>query len=341
MKYKFFAFLIVLVLVSCKKKNSSKHNSLNSVTVENYDPLPSWKEGKTKQDIIEFVTSVTDTDSELFIPVQDRIAAFDNDGTLWSEKPYYFQLFFAIYRLKEMAKTQTNLNSEQPYKALLEGDFEKLKNYGEHGLLEIIMATHGNMSTDEFKQYVESWITVAKHPQKQRQFTELVYQPMLELLDFLMYNDFKTYIVSGGGVDFMRPWMPEVYGIPVEQIIGSSLNLEFSNEDDIIMIKRLKSLSFINDKAGKPIAIHNAIGKKPIFTVGNSDGDLEMLQWTDTQDNSFKMYIHHTDEIREWAYDSMSSVGRLKKGLKVANKKLWNIVDMKKDWRTVFPFEMN
>jgi phosphoglycolate phosphatase-like HAD superfamily hydrolase len=304
------------------------------------DPLPSWREGPAKQAIVDFVARVTAEGGADFVAPAERIAVFDNDGTLWAERPVYFQLFFALDRVKALAPEHPEWREQQPFKAALEGDFETLKAGGEHALLELVMATHGGTTTDEFAGIVEEWLATAKHPTSGRPFTQMVYQPMLELLDHLRAHGFKTYIVSGGGIEFMRPWVERVYGIPPEQVIGSSIKTEFAVRDGEPVLVRLPEIDFIDDKAGKPVGINRHIGRRPLAAFGNSDGDLQMLQWTDAGPGSrFCLYVRHTDAEREWAYDRESSIGRLDKGLDEAEARGWTVVDMKRDWLRVFPFE--
>ena len=306
------------------------------------DPLPSWNDGETKNSIIAFVQEVTNSESENFVSVPDRIAVFDNDGNLWSEQPIYFQFFFAIDRVKELVPSHPEWKTQQPFKSLLENDLETFSTFGEHGILEVVMATHANLTTEEFETIVENWLATAKHPRFNKSYTELVYQPMLELLQYLRANDFKTFIVSGGGIEFMRPWVEEVYGIPRDQVVGSSIKTAFQIVDGKPIIKRLPEIDFIDDKDGKPIGINKFIGRKPIFCSGNSDGDLQMMQWTASGEGKrFMLYLHHTDSTREWAYDRYSSIGRLDKGLDMATENDWTIIDMKKDWRVVYPFELD
>jgi len=336
---KILSLLFVLfILVGCNDntKNEEKTTETTKTTV---DPLPSWNEGETKQSILDYVNSVT-TEGEDFIPISDRIATFDNDGNLWSEQPAYFQLFFAIDRIKALAPEHPEWKTTQPYQSVLENDMEKLMSYGEHGLIKIVMATHAGNTVAEFEKIVKDWLATAKHPRFNKPYNELVYQPMLELLDYLRANDFKTFIVSGGGIEFMRPWVEEVYGIPKDQVVGSSIKTEFVIEDGMAKIVRLPELDFIDDKAGKPVGINKFIGRKPVFASGNSDGDLQMLQYTDSNTHkSFQLYLHHTDADREWAYDSESHVGRLDKGLDYAEENNWTVIDMKEDWKVVYPFD--
>ncbi len=308
------------------------------VFAQNHDPLPSWNEGDAKNNIIQYVQAITDSKHPDYIKVEDRIATFDNDGTLWSEKPFYFQLFFAIDRIKTLAPQHPEWKTTQPFKAVLENDQKALLASGKEGLLKLVMASHTGMTDEEFDVIVLDWIKTAKHPRFKRHFKELVYQPMLELLTYLRINGFKTFIVSGGGIDFMRPWASEVYGIPSEHIVGSSIAVKYENGNII----REPKLNFIDDKEGKPVGIHYHIGKRPIAAFGNSDGDLAMMQYTDANTaRTLKMYIHHTDEKREWAYDRQSHVGALNKGLDYAKEHGWSIVDMKNDWKVIFPFELN
>jgi len=309
-------------------------------TNDQQDPLPSWNEGATKTAIINYVNDVTNTESNNLIPIPDRIATFDNDGNLWSEQPAYFQLFFAIDRIMVLAPEHPEWKTEQPFKAVLDDDMKELMKYGEHGLIQIVMTTHAGNTTEEFEEIVKDWLATAKHPRFNRPYTDLVYQPMLELLDYLRANDFKTFIVSGGGIEFMRPWVEEVYGIPRDQVIGSSIKTEYDYNNGDPIIKRLPEIDFIDDKEGKPEGINKFIGRKPVFASGNSDGDLQMMRWAaSSKYKSYMLYVHHTDSIREWAYDRNSHIGRFDKGLDEAIEKGWTIVDMKNDWKVIYPFE--
>ena len=304
------------------------------------DPLPSWNDGRAKQAIIAFVDEVTKEGGAGFVAPAERIATFDNDGTLWSEQPMYFQLFFAMDRVKALASQHPEWKTTQPFQAVLEGDMKALAAAGEKGLLELVMATHAGMTTDEFEKIVTDWVATAKHPVKKRAYTELVYQPMLELLNYLRANGFKTYIVSGGGIEFMRPWVERVYGIPPEQVVGSSIKLKFQMEGDTPVLVRQPEVDFIDDKEGKPVGIQKFIGRRPIAAFGNSDGDLQMLQWTRSGDGPrFALIVHHTDAAREWAYDRKSSIGHLDKALDAATQGGWTVVDMKADWKVIYPFE--
>ncbi|WP_104734661.1 HAD family hydrolase [Hanstruepera ponticola] len=332
---------ISLITFGCKNENSVVNEVIVEETITESDPLPSWNEGATKEAIVDYVEDVTNSNSQNFIPIGDRIATFDNDGNLWSEQPAYFQLFFAIDRIKAMASDHPEWKEQQPYKAILENDMKSLMDIGMKGIVEIIMATHAGVTVAEFDSAVKDWVKTAKHPSKNVGYNELVYQPMLELLEYLRANNFKTYIVSGGGVDFMRAFVTEVYGIPTEQIIGSRVKTEYDYNNGNPIIKRLPELDFIDDKEGKPLNIQKIIGKKPVFASGNSDGDLQMLQWTDSNSyKSFQLYLHHTDADREWAYDRDSHIGKLDKGLDEATEKGWTIIDMKNDWKVIYPFQV-
>ena len=331
--------LFSLILLSCETQKKEKIN--NPTTTTKVDPLPSWNDVTSKNNIIAYVNDVTNTKSENFIPIKDRIATFDNDGNLWSEQPAYFQLFFAIDRVKAMATDHPEWKNQQPFKAVLENDMETLKKQGEHELIQLVIATHSGNTTEEFDAEVKAWVSTAKHPTKNVGYDELVYQPMLELLQYLRANNFKTYIVSGGGVDFMRAFVTDIYGIPKEHILGTRMKTEFDYNDGNPTIKRLPELDFIDDKEGKPLNIQKIIGKKPVFSSGNSDGDLQMMQWAaSNKHKSFMLYVHHTDSVREWAYDIDSHIGKFDKGLDQAIKDGWTIIDMEKDWKVVYPFEL-
>jgi len=302
------------------------------------DPLPSWNDGPTKQAIVEFVKKVTDKSSPQFMPPAERIATFDNDGTLWAEQPMYFQMIFALDRVKALAPQHPEWKDKEPFASLLKGDLKSALEGGEKAILEIVMATHSGMTTTEFEQIVKDWIAKARHPQTKRLYTDMVYQPMLELLAFLRANGFKTFIVSGGGIEFMRPWTEKVYGIPPEQVVGSSIKTKYEMRNGKPVLVRLPELDFIDDKEGKPVGINSHIGRRPIAAFGNSDGDLQMLQWTTAGEGArFALLVHHTDAEREWAYDKNSSVGHLDKALTEADAKGWTVVDMKQDWKVVFP----
>jgi phosphoglycolate phosphatase-like HAD superfamily hydrolase len=305
------------------------------------DPLPSWNDTAPKAAIVAFVEKVTKDGTPDFVPEPDRIAVFDNDGTLWVEHPMYTQLVFALDRVKALAPSHPEWKDTQPFKAVLEGDMKTVAASGEKGLLEIIAATHAGMTTTQFQSIVTDWIASARDPRFKRPYTQLVYQPMLELLAYLRANGFKTFIASGGGVEFMRPWTEQVYGIPPEQVIGSSIKTPFEMKDGAPTLFRLPEVNFIDNKAGKPVGINEYLGRRPIAAFGNSDGDLEMLQWTtlangvDTRPR-FGLIVHHTDAEREYAYDRDSSTGRLARALDEAPARGWTVADMKRDWGLIF-----
>ena len=311
------------------------------------DPLPSWNDGRTKRSILDFVAAVTRDGSPDFVPVPERIATFDNDGTLWVEQPMYIQLAFALNRVKALAPLHPEWETQQPFQAVLQGDMETLARSGEKGAVELIMATHADMSTADFETVVRDWIGTAHHPKFNRPYTELVYQPMIELLGYLRGNGFRTFIVSGGGIEFMRPWAERVYGIPPEQVVGSSIKTRFQIVDGRPQLFRLAEINFVDDKAGKPVGINSHIGRRPIAAFGNSDGDLEMLQWATLGDSGrhlglgggrrLGVIVHHTDAEREYAYDRQSHIGRLDKALEAAAVNRWTVVDMKADWNQMFP----
>jgi phosphoserine phosphatase len=336
-----WVLLTVIFAIAFVRCSPGKNDNAEADTIASVDPLPSWNEGKTKSAIIDFVEDVTNSSSPNFIEVADRIATFDNDGNLWSEQPMYFQLFFAIDRVKQLAPAHPEWKSKQPFKAVLEDDIPSLLASGEHGLLDLVMATHAGLTTEEFSVIVKDWLSASTHPRFNQPYTKLIYQPMLELLEYLRTNDFKTFIVSGGGVEFMRAWVEEAYGIPANQVVGSSIKTEFEYTDGKAVIRRLPEIDFIDDKEGKPIGINKFIGKRPVFASGNSDGDLQMLQYAaGGKGRRFMLYLHHTDADREWAYDRDSHIGRLDKGLEEAHKKGWTVIDMKNDWKVIYPFQL-
>lgn len=324
-----FLLLSVLLLFSCAEQKIQNSG----------DPLPSWNEGKTKQSVIDFVNAVTDKNSSDYVEPKDRIATFDNDGTLWSEQPFYFQLAFALDRVKAMAPEHPEWKNTQPFKGVLENDLKAVMESGMNGLMEIIATTHAGMTTNEFEKIVTAWIDTAKHPTKHILYKDMVFQPMLELLSYLRANGFKTYIVSGGGVEFMRPWTEQVYGIPTEQVIGSSIVTKFEIVDGKPVLMRLPKMNFVDDKDGKPIGINSHIGKKPIFAFGNSYGDRQMLEWTQSNaGKTFQGLVHHTDAAREWAYGPDSKIGTFSNSLmNEADSSEWNVVDMKNDWKVIYP----
>jgi phosphoserine phosphatase len=304
------------------------------------DPLPSWNDGASKQAILAFVRDVTAEGGPKYVPPDARIATFDNDGTLWAEQPMYFQLVFALDRVRALAPQHPEWTTTEPFASLLHGDVKAALAGGEPAIGRIVMASHAGMTTDDFDAIVGAWIARARHPQTGRLLTEMVYRPMLELLAFLRASGFKTFIVSGGGIDFMRPWTEKVYGIPPQRVVGSSIRTRFEIRDGKPVLMRLPEINFIDDKAGKPVGIHQHIGRRPIAAFGNSDGDLEMLQWTAAGAGArFCLLVHHTDAAREWAYDRQSPVGRLDKALDAARADGWTVASMKDDWRRIFAFD--
>jgi phosphoglycolate phosphatase-like HAD superfamily hydrolase len=303
------------------------------------DPLPSWNDGKTKQSIIDFVAKVTKEGGPDFVPPAERIATFDNDGTLWAEQPLYFQFLFAIDRVKVLAPQHPEWKEKEPFASLLKGDTKGALAGGKRALLEIVAVTHSGMTTEEFAKIVKEWIANAKHPTSGKLYSEMVYQPMLELLAYLRANGFKTFIVSGGGVEFMRTFAEKTYGIPPEQVVGSEGKLKFEMRDGKPVLMKLPDLDFFDDNVFKPVAIQRHIGRRPIAAFGNSDGDLQMLQWTGAGTGArFCLIVRHTDAKREWNYD-VSPLGKLEKGLEEAKANDWTVVDMRQDWKVIFPYE--
>lgn len=333
-------FILVLAGLMITCQHQPKTVSQKTATIVATDPLPSWNEGSSKKAIIDFVTRTTKVGSPDFIPIADRIACFDNDGTLWTEKPLPFQLFFVIDRIKAMAPQHPEWKTKQPFKAILEGDLKTAMAGGEKALLEMMMVTHSGMTTDEYYKSVKDWMATATHPKTGKHYNEMVYQPMLELLDYLLANGYKPFIVSGGGIDFMRVWAEDAYGIPPYQVVGSSFKTKYDTTLTPPALVKLAELNFNDDKLGKPVGIYEHIGKRPVFTGGNSDGDWAMMQYTSTGSGArFGMFVHHTDSVREYAYGSEPGPARLKKGMEDAAKYHWVIVDMKNDWKTIYPFD--
>ena len=300
--------------------------------------LSSWNDGASRRAILDFVQRVTSEGSPDFVEVVDRIAVFDNDGTLWGEQPMYVQLAFALDRIKELAPSHPEWRTTQPFKAVLDGDLKALAAMDEHAAVQIVAASHAYNTTEEFEAIVREWISRARHPKTQRRYTEMVFEPMRELLAFLRARDFKTYIVSGGGVEFLRPWVTETYGIPPEQVVGSRIKVKYEVRDGRPVLARLPEVDLVDDGAGKPVGIHQVIGRRPIAAFGNSDGDFQMLEWTTSGSGArFGLIVHHTDAEREFAYDRESHTGRLARGLDEAAGRRWVVVDMKRDWKTVYP----
>jgi phosphoglycolate phosphatase-like HAD superfamily hydrolase len=306
------------------------------------DLLPSWNARPSRQALLDFVARTTTAGSPDYIPTEQRIAVFDNDGTLWSEQPVYFQVAFALDRVRQLAPSHPEWRTQEPFKSILAGDMAGLAAAGDKGLLEIIAATHAGLTTEAFTQIVKDWIASARHPRFDRPYTDLVYQPMLELIALLQGSMFKTFIVSGGGVEFMRAWTERIYGIPPEQVIGSSgvVKFEMLQPDKPVLMKEPK-VEFIDDGPGKPVGINRFIGRRPVLAFGNSDGDQQMLEWTAAGPGArFMGIVHHTDGEREWAYDRESKIGRLDKALGEADRRKWTVVDMKRDWNAIYPFQL-
>ena len=304
------------------------------------DPLPSWAEGPARQAITDFVARVTKEGGADFVPESQRLAVFDNDGTLWAEQPIYFQFAFALDRVKTLAPKHPEWQTTEPFKSILAGDVKGALAGGEQAIVQILGATHAGMSTEEFRLLVLDWTATAKHPTLGHRYAECVYQPMLELLAFLRANGFRTFIVSGGGIEFMRPWVEAAYGIPPDPVVGSRGKLKYELVEGQPRITKLPDVDFVDDGPGKPVGIQQLIGRRPLMAVGNSDGDREMLEWTAAGPGArFALLVHHTDAAREWAYDKPSSIGQLDKALTQAREQGWTVVDMQRDWKRVFPFE--
>jgi phosphoglycolate phosphatase-like HAD superfamily hydrolase len=305
------------------------------------ESLPSWNEGPAKNAIVELVTKVTKQGGPDFVPPAERVATFDNDGTLWAEQPMYFQLLFALDRVKALAPQHPEWKTKEPFASLLKGEVKGALAGGERAILEIVMSTHAGMTTGEFEQIVKDWLATAKHPRFKRPYTECVYKPMLELLAYLRANGFKTFIVSGGGIEFMRPWTEKIYGIPPEQVVGSSIKTKYEWRGGKPALVRLPEINFIDDKTGKPVGINSHIGRRPIAAFGNSDGDRQMLEWTQVGDGArLMMLVHHDDATREWAYGAESKIGTFSDALMgEAKKNGWTVISMKNDWKVIFPFE--
>ncbi|WP_215224953.1 HAD family hydrolase [Echinicola shivajiensis] len=330
----------MLVVGACHSPQNVEKEASETVLVEETPVLDSWND-PAKSKITSWVEAVTNSSASSFIPERDRIAVFDNDGTLWTEQPIYFQVAFAIDEIKRMAPDHPEWSSQGPFKPLLEGDIPGFLAGGEKALGSLLATTHTGMTTDEFDKRVKAWMKTATHPDTGKHYNEMIFQPMLELLDYLRANGFKTFIVSGGGIDFMRAWTEETYGIPPYQVVGSLSGLSYEMDGETPVLNKLPELYFNDDKAGKPVGISRSIGKRPVFAAGNSDGDYQMLQYTSTGSGErFGMYIHHTDSVREYAYDRESHIGQLNKGLDDAEKYNWMIVDMAKDWKLIYPYEL-
>lgn len=330
-------FAAILLLIAFCFMNAGM-DTAEEKNVQDDDPLPSWNEGSNKKAIIDFVKAAVTKGSNSFVKMSDRIAVFDNDGTLWAEQPLYFQFLFAIDRVKLLAPKHPEWKTKEPFKSVLAGNMKGLMASGEKGLMQIIASTHAGMTTDEFNQTVKDWFKTAKHPKTKRPYNEMVYLPMLELLNYLRANGFKTFIVSGGGIDFMRAFVTEAYGIPPDQVVGSMGKLKYELRNGKPVLVKLPAVDFIDDKEGKPMGIQKFIGQRPVMAFGNSDGDFQMLEWT-TADTPprFALIVHHDDAAREWAYDRGSHIGKLERGLDEASKRGWVLVSMKNDWKKIFP----
>lgn len=329
---------ILLMLATACGREPATTAPQDSARAATTDPLQSWNDGPAKKAIVDFVDRTTHTGGPDFVPPPERIATFDNDGTLWAEQPLYFQFLFVIDRVKALASQHPEWKEQAPFKFLLAGDVNAALGGGEKAIVDMMGATHAGMTTEEFERIVRDWITKAKHPTTGRLYTQMAYQPMLELLTYLRANGYKTFIVSGGGIEFMRVFAEQVYGIPPEQVIGSSGKNRFELRDGKPLLLKTPAVDFIDDGEGKPIAIQKHIGRRPLAAFGNSDGDLQMLQWTAAGSGPrFCLYVHHTDAAREFAYDRESHIGRLDKGLDEAKQRGWTVVSMKDDWNRIFP----
>jgi phosphoserine phosphatase len=310
---------------------------LSNALAQSVDALPSWNDGAAKARIVAFVNAVTEPGGKDFVALAERVAVFDNDGTLWAEQPVYFQAFFIRDRIEALAPKHPEWKTKEPYASLLKGDMKAVMAGGEKAVLQLVMATHAGMTSDGFSAVVSDWIATARHPKTGRLLTDMTYQPMKEVLAYLRANGFKTFIVSGGGIEFMRPWAERVYGVPPEQVVGSSIKTKYEVRDGKPVLVRLPELNFINDKSGKPVGIQQHIGRRPIAAFGNSDGDFEMLEWTTSAPGArLGLIVHHDDAEREFAYDRKSHVGQLDRGLNEAGARGWTVVSMKSDWKTVF-----
>ncbi len=320
----------VLACVSCAEESAQ----VEAVSVA--DPLQSWNDSASKQAIVNFVEKTTDEASPEFVSVAERIAVFDNDGTLWAEQPLYFQAIFIFDRIKELAPEHPEWLEQEPFASVLKGDAEGALAGGTQALMQMAMATHAGMSTEEFSAAVTDWVNTATHPTTGKPYTEMIYQPMLEVLQYLRANDYKTFIVSGGGIDFMRPWVERVYGIPPEQVVGSSVKAKYEVIDGKPTLMKIAELNFIDDKEGKPVGIHQHIGQRPMMAFGNSDGDFQMLEWaTSGSGPRLGVLVHHNDAEREWAYDRDSHIGKLDRGLDEGPERGWVIISMKDDWQQI------
>jgi len=330
--------LAALVLVALSACTQSPAAAPQPAATPAKDPLPSWNDGATKSAIVDVVKAVTAAGSPELVPQTERIAVFDNDGTLWAEQPMYFQLAFVLDRIRALAPEHPEWKTREPYRSVLAGDMKGLAASGEKGVMQLLAVTHTGMTTDEFSETVRAWTATARHPVSKRPYIEMVYQPMLELLDYLRASGFKTFIVSGGGTEFMRPWVEKVYGIPPEQVVGSRVKLKYESKDGTPALLKLADVELVDDGPGKPVGIAQMIGRRPILAFGNSDGDFQMLEYTTAgPGRRLALIVHHTDADREWAYDRGSHIGKLERGLDEAATRGWIVADMKRDWKTVYP----
>ena len=335
---RFACLALCCVLASCSTPPVEAPPAGAAASSATADPLPSWNDGDARKAIVDFVTRTTQQGGSDFVPPAERIAVFDNDGTLWSEQPMYFQLAFALDRIKALAPEHPEWKTTQPFKGVVDGDMKAVLASGEKGLMQIIAASHVGNTTEEFEGIVRDWMASARHPTTKRRYDEMVFQPMLDVLTLLRTNGYKTYIVSGGGVEFMRPWVERAYGIPPEQVVGSRVKVKYEVRDGTPVLLRLPDIDLNDDKAGKPVGIHQVIGRRPTIAFGNSDGDFEMLEWTTSATGPrLGVIVHHTDAEREWAYDRESHIGQLVRGLDEGPKRGWVIVDMKNDWKAIYP----
>jgi hypothetical protein len=326
------------MVAACERPSSTSSPAPATTAATASDPLPSWNQSAARKAIVDFVAKTTTQGGPGFVPASDRIAVFDNDGTLWAEQPIYVQLAFALDRVKTLAPNHPEWKTRQPFKAVIDGDTKAVMASGQAGLMQIIAASHAGTTIEEFETIVADWIASARHPQTKRRYDEMVYQPMLDVLTYLRSNGYKTFIVSGGGVEFMRPWAERVYGIPPEQVVGSRIKMKYEVRNGVPQILKLPEIDLVDDKAGKPVGIQQVIGRRPTIAFGNSDGDFEMLEWTTSgKGPRLGVIVHHTDASREWAYDRDSHIGQLVRGLDEAPKRGWIIVDMKNDWNVIYP----
>lgn len=343
-KFNFYLLLFLLVVTACEQKQNDtmkqettsmqKSKAAEDIT----DTLPSWNNGENKKKILDFVKRVTDKNSNEFMKEEDRIAVFDNDGTLWVEQPVYSQFLFALDKVNQLAPQHPEWKQKEPFKSILEGNMKSAMAGGEKAVMEILKVSHAGMTTEEFSRSVKEWIDTARHPHFKKPYTKCIYKPMLELIQYLRANGFKTYIVSGGGIEFIRPWVQQTYGIPPDQVIGSRIKTRYEIQNGKPVLVRLPEADFIDDKEGKPVGINEQIGRPPLAAFGNSDGDFQMLEWTTAGKNlSFGLIVHHDDAEREFAYDRQSMAGKLDKGLNEAAKRGWVLVSMKNDWKRIFP----